>query len=156
MNINIGIDKNDKLAIGTELSKLLADTYALYLKTQNFHWNVTGPMFLTLHLLFEKQYLELSTAVDKIAERIRAIGVQAPATFSQYSKLSTIAETDGFLKAYGMIQQLIIGHETVIKTALGVLDRAEHMHDEVSCDLIIQRLDFHDKCLWMLRSLRED
>lgn len=155
MDLEMGVRRNEKLATGNELVKLLADTYTLYLKTQNFHWNVTGPMFQTLHSMFEKQYLEMSVAVDQVAERIRALGLRAPGTFSQYARLSSITESENYPDSFEMIRQLIIGHETIKKTALDVLDRAEEGRDEVTGDLVGQRLEFHDRCLWMLRSFQE-
>jgi starvation-inducible DNA-binding protein len=139
----------------SELSKLLADSYTLYLKTHNFHWNVTGPMFQTLHLMFEGQYTELSTAVDLIAERIRALGVFAPATYAEFSKLTCIKEPVGVPRPLEMIQQLVDGHEAVIRTARTAFAAVEKGGDEASADLLTQRMQLHEKTAWMLRSLLE-
>jgi starvation-inducible DNA-binding protein len=155
MAINIGISENDRKAIAGELSKLLADSYTLYLKTHNFHWNVTGPMFQTLHLMFEQQYTELSTAVDLIAERIRALGVYAPGTYAEFSKLTSIKEPTGVPNSRDMIQQLVEGHETVIRTARSAFSAVEKANDEASADLLTQRMQLHEKTAWMLRSLLE-
>ena len=155
MTINIGISENDRKTIAGELSKLLADSYTLYLKTHNFHWNVTGPMFQTLHLMFEQQYTELSTAVDLIAERIRALDVYAPATYREFSKLTSIKEPDNVPPSREMIQQLVEGHETVIRTARSAFASVENAHDEASADLLTQRMQLHEKTAWMLRSLLE-
>lgn len=155
MNIDIGIPENDRVVIASELSKLLADSYTLYLKTHNFHWNVTGPMFQTLHLMFEQQYIELSTAVDLIAERIRALGVFAPATYSEFSKLTSIKEPQGVPTAVQMIKQLVEGHEAVIRTARSAFSAVDKAHDEASADLLTQRMQLHEKSAWMLRSLLE-
>lgn len=153
--INIGISETDRKAIVTELSKLLADTYTLYLKTHNFHWNVTGPMFQTLHLMFEQQYTELAIAVDLIAERIRALGVYAPGTYREFSKLTSIVESDGVPNARDMIQQLVEAQESVIRTARTAFPIAEKASDEATADLLTQRIQLHEKTAWMLRSLLE-
>jgi len=155
MAINIGISETDRKTIAGELSKLLADSYTLYLKTHNFHWNVTGQMFQTLHLMFEQQYTELSTAVDLIAERIRALGVFAPATYTEFSKLTSIKEPNGVPNSRDMIQQLVEGHEAVIRTARAAFTAVEKAHDEASADLLTQRMQLHEKTAWMLRSLLE-
>lgn len=155
MAINIGISENDRKTIAGELSKLLADSYTLYLKTHNFHWNVTGPMFQTLHLMFEQQYTELSTAVDLIAERIRALGVYAPGTYSEFSRLTSIKEPTGVPNSRDMIQQLVEGHEAVIRTARSAFSAVEKANDEASADLLTQRMQLHEKTAWMLRSLLE-
>ncbi|MEW6057626.1 MAG: Dps family protein [Bdellovibrionota bacterium] len=155
MAINIGISENDRKTIAGELSKLLADSYTLYLKTHNFHWNVTGPMFQTLHLMFEQQYTELSTAIDLIAERIRALGVYAPATYKEFSKLTSVKEPDGVPNSREMIQQLVEGHEAVIRTARSAFASVEKASDEASADLLTQRMQLHEKTAWMLRSLLE-
>ena len=155
MAINIGIAEGDRKTIAGELSKLLADSYTLYLKTHNFHWNVTGPMFQTLHLMFEQQYTELSTAVDLIAERIRALGVYAPATYSEFSKLTSIKEPNGVPNSRDMIQQLVEGHEAVIRTARSAFSAVEKAQDEATADLLTQRMQLHEKTAWMLRSLLE-
>lgn len=155
MQINIGIKENDRREIAGELSKLLADSYTLYLKTHNFHWNVTGTMFQTLHLMFEQQYTELALAVDLIAERIRSLGVFAPATYTEFSKLSSIKEPNGVPNSRDMIQQLVEGHEAVIRTARTAFSAIEKAHDEASADLLTQRIQLHEKTAWMLRSLLE-
>jgi starvation-inducible DNA-binding protein len=155
MNIDIGIDDKQRQEIAHGLSKVLADSYTLYLKTHNFHWNVTGPMFQTLHLMFEAQYNELALAVDLVAERIRALGHPAPGTYRQFLTLSTIREEDGVPKAQDMIQKLVEGHETVARTARQVFKTAESASDQPSCDLLTQRMQTHEKTAWMLRSLLE-
>src|SRR6516164_8047894 len=129
-HVNIGISDKDRKKIAEGLSRLLADTYTLYLKTHNFHWNVTGPMFRTLHLMFEEQYNELALAVDSIAERIRALGFPAPATYSEFARLSSIPETAGVPKAEEMIKLLVDGHEAVCRTARGVFPVLEKASDE--------------------------
>jgi starvation-inducible DNA-binding protein len=153
MPINIGIDEKDRYAIAEGLSKLLADTYTLYLKTHNFHWNVTGPMFQTLHLMFEQQYNELALAVDMIAERIRALGVAAPGTYKAFSKLSSIEEDEGVPSAEEMIKKLVEGQEAVARTARSIFPVVDQANDEPTADLLTQRLQVHEKTAWMLRSL---
>jgi len=153
--MDIGINEQDRADIAQGLSRLLADTYTLYLKTHNFHWNVTGPMFRTLHLMFEEQYNELALAVDAIAERIRALGFPAPATYSEFARLSSIPETAGVPKAEDMIKLLVDGHEAVCRTARGVFPVVDKASDEPSADLLTQRLQIHEKTAWMLRSLLE-
>ena len=153
--IDIGINASDRKAIADGLSRLLADTYTLYLKTHNFHWNVTGPMFQTLHLMFETQYNELALAVDLIAERIRALGYPAPGTYAEYSKLSSIKEGAGVPKAEEMIKLLVEGQEAVVRTARSVFPAAEKANDEPTADLLTQRMQIHEKTAWMLRSLLE-
>ncbi|NMF84331.1 Dps family protein [Nodosilinea sp. P-1105] len=153
MPIDIGIDEKDRQAIADGLSKLLADTYTLYLKTHNFHWNVTGPMFQTLHLMFEEQYNELALAVDQIAERIRALGFPAPGTYKAFGKLSSIQEDDGVPVAEDMIRQLVEGQEAVVRTARSVFPAVDKAHDEPTADLLTQRMQVHEKTAWMLRSL---
>lgn len=155
MNINIGISEQDRQDIAQGLSKLLADTYTLYLKTHNFHWNVTGPMFQTLHLMFETQYTELALAVDLIAERIRSLGVYAPGTYKQFAALSSIKEEDGIPKAQDMIRLLVEGQEAVVRTARSLYDVVEKANDEATADLLTQRIQLHEKTAWMLRSLLE-
>ena len=153
MDINIGISKQDRAAIAAGLSHVLADTYTLYLKTHNYHWNVTGPMFQTLHLMFMTQYTELWQALDLLAERIRALGHVAPGTNKALAKLTVIPEEDGVPKATDMIKNLVKGHESVASTArklFTVLDKAK---DQPSADLLTQRLEIHEKTAWMLRSL---
>ncbi len=151
--IDIGISEKDRKKIAAGLSKLLADTYSLYLKTHNFHWNVTGPMFQTLHLMFETQYNELALAVDLVAERIRSLGFPAPGTYSEYAKLSSIKETPGVPKALDMIKLLVEGQEAVVRTARSIFPAAEAAHDEATADLLTQRIQLHEKTAWMLRSL---
>lgn len=151
--IDIGIPDEQREKIAAGLSRVLADTYTLYLKTHNFHWNVTGPMFQTLHLMFEQQYNELALAVDAIAERIRALGFPAPGTYREYAKLTQIAEPEGVPGAKDMIAQLVIGQETVARTAREVFPLADAANDEPTADLLTQRLQVHEKTAWMLRSL---
>ena len=153
MDIDIGISKKDRKTIAEGLSKLLADTYTLYLKTHNFHWNVEGPMFNTLHLMFETQYNELALAVDAIAERIRALGHPAPGSYAAFGKLSTIKEETAVPKAEDMIRQLVAGQEAVARTARAVFPAAEKAGDEPTADLLTQRLQIHEKTAWMLRAL---
>jgi starvation-inducible DNA-binding protein len=153
--INLGIDEATRKDIAAGLSRLLADTYTLYLQTHNFHWNVTGPMFSTLHLMFETQYTELALAVDLIAERIRSLGVPAPGTYSEYAKLSSIKETAGVPKAEEMIKLLVEGQEAVVRTARSIFPTVDAAHDEPTADLLTQRMQLHEKNAWMLRSLLE-
>lgn len=153
--INIGIGTKERQEIAAGLSRLLADTYTLYLKTHNFHWNVTGPMFNTLHSMFETQYNELALAVDLIAERIRALGFPAPATYSQYATLTSITETSGVPSANEMIFELMIAQEAVVRTARSIFNVVEQASDEPSIDLLTQRMQLHEKNAWMLRSLLE-
>ena len=151
--VNIGIDEKDRQEIVQGLSHLLADTYTLYLKTHNFHWNVTGPMFNTLHLMFEAEYTELATAVDSIAERIRTLGYPAPGSYSEYAQLSSIKETAGVPTAEEMIKLLVEGNEAVVRTARSIFSLAEKANDESTADLLTQRMSLHEKNAWMLRSL---
>ena len=153
MKIDIGIKETDRQKIAQGLSRLLADTYTLYLKTHNFHWNVTGPMFQTLHLMFETQYNELALAVDLIAERIRALGFPAPGTYGELSKLTSIGEPKGVPAAEDMIRELVAGQEAVVKTARSVFPLVDKVNDEPSADLLTQRMQVHEKTAWMLRSL---
>jgi starvation-inducible DNA-binding protein len=155
MDVNIGIQTQEREAIAQGLSRLLADTYSLYLKTHNFHWNVTGPMFNTLHLMFETQYTELALAVDLIAERIRSLGFPAPGTYSEYAKLTSIPEPTGVPNAESMIQQLVEGQEAVVRTARSIFPLVDQANDEPSADLLTQRMQVHEKTAWMLRSLLE-
>jgi starvation-inducible DNA-binding protein len=151
--IDIGINDQDREAIAQGLSRLLADTYTLYLKTHNFHWNVTGPMFQTLHLMFEAQYTELAMAVDTVAERIRALGFPAPGSYSQFADLSSIAEATGVPSAEEMIRSLVEGQEAVVRTARSILPVANQADDQPTLDLLTQRMQVHEKTAWMLRSL---
>jgi starvation-inducible DNA-binding protein len=153
MQVNIGIEADARQEIAEGLSRLLADTYTLYLKTHYFHWNVTGPMFQTLHLMFETQYTELALAVDLIAERIRALGFPAPGSYTQYAKLSSIPETTTVPKAEEMIKLLVEGQEAVCRTARSIFPIIEKVSDEPTADLLTQRLQLHEKTAWMLRSL---
>ena len=153
MEIDIGIKEADRRQIAQGLSRLLADTYTLYLKTHNYHWNVTGPMFQTLHLMFEQQYNELALAVDLIAERIRALGVPAPGTYREFAALSSIKESRGVPKAEQMIKDLVAGQEAVARTARSVFPLVDGVNDEPSADLLTQRMQVHEKTAWMLRSL---
>lgn len=151
--VNIGIDAKNREEISKGLSRLMADSYTLYLKTHYFHWNVTGPMFQTLHLMFEQQYNELALAVDLIAERIRALGFPAPGTYSEFIRLTAIAETNGIPTADEMIRLLLEGHETVIRTARSCFPEVQAVNDEATNDLLTQRITLHEKTAWMLRSL---
>lgn len=153
MTIDIGISDGHREAIAAGLSKLLADSYTLYLKTHNYHWNVTGPMFNTLHLMFETQYTELALAVDLIAERIRALGHPAPGSYRAYAALTDIREEDDAPDADEMIQRLVAGQETVVRTARSIFPVVEEAHDEPTADLLTQRMQIHEKNAWMLRSL---
>ncbi len=153
MAVDIGIAEADRKAIADGLNALLADTFSLYLKTHAFHWNVTGPMFQTLHLMFETQYNELWLATDPVAERIRALGYPVRATYSAFSKLSSIPEADGVPEANDMVRELVKGHEAAARTARSVFPRAQKGGDEATVDLLTQRLQIHEKTAWMLRSL---
>jgi starvation-inducible DNA-binding protein len=153
MEINIGINQKERREIAAGLSKLLADSYTLYLKTHNYHWNVEGPLFNTLHLMFETQYTELALAVDVIAERIRALGEPAPGSYKAYAKLSSIDEDDGVPDAETMIANLVAGQEAVVRTARSVFPAAERANDEPTADLLTQRMQIHEKNAWMLRSM---
>jgi starvation-inducible DNA-binding protein len=151
--MDIGISDKNRKTIVEGLSRLLADTYTLYLKTHNFHWNVTGPMFQTLHLMFEGQYQELALASDTIAERIRALGHYAPGSYREFSKLSAIPEAEGVPEAKEMIKQLVEANETVIRTARSLFPEAAEAADESTADLLTQRMQIHEKTAWMLRSM---
>jgi starvation-inducible DNA-binding protein len=155
MTIDIGIPEEQRKAIAHGLSRLLGDTYTLYLQTHNYHWNVTGPMFQTLHLMFETQYTELATAVDLIAERIRALGERAPGTYREFGELSSIDEDLDQPDATEMIRRLVRGQEAVARTARSVFAVAEEANDQPTADLLTQRLQVHEKTAWMLRSLLE-
>jgi starvation-inducible DNA-binding protein len=153
--MDIGINSQHREKIADGLARLLADSYSLYLKTHGFHWNVTGPMFNTLHLMFMDQYTELWNALDLIAERIRALGHPAPASYSQFIKLSSIPEETGTPRAEDMIRQLVSGQEAIVKTARKLFPIVEKAADEPTADLLTQRLQIHEKNAWMLRSLLE-
>ena len=155
--INIGISEKDRGAIAAGLSHLLADTYTLYLTTHNFHWNVTGPMFNTLHLMFMGQYTELWNAVDPVAERIRSLGHTAPGSYAQFAALATVPDAPTAPpKALDMVRLLVAGHETVARTARGIFPLADKASDEPTADLLTQRLTVHEQSAWMLRSLLEE
>jgi starvation-inducible DNA-binding protein len=157
ISIGIGIGDKDRSAIAGGLSRLLADTYTLYLTTHNFHWNVTGPMFNTLHAMFMAQYTELWNAVDPIAERIRSLGHAAPGSYGQFGKLSSLKDAPADPpKALDMVRILVGGHEAVARTARSVFLTAEKANDQPTADLLTQRLDIHEKTAWMLRSLLEE
>ena len=151
--IDIGIDQQDREQIAQGLSKLLADSYALYVKTHNFHWNVTGPMFQTLHTMFETQYTELAEAIDIIAERIRALGYSAPGSFSEFQRLTSIKDAVGQLSADEMIRQAVEGQETVVRTARAIIPVASEANDEPTADVVTERIQVHEKTAWMMRSL---
>lgn len=151
--IDIGIDDKDRVKVADGLGRVLADTYSLYLQTHNFHWNVEGPMFNTLHLMFMEQYTELWNALDAIAERIRALGFPAPGTYKAFSRLTSIPEVDGVPEAMQMVGLLVKGHEAVARTARAVFPAVEEAGDESTADLLTQRLQVHEKTAWMLRSL---
>jgi len=153
MKIDTGIPARQRAAIAHGLSRLLADTYVVYLKTHNFHWNVEGPMFQTLHQMFMAQYTEAWNAIDLIAERIRSLGEYAPGTYKQYLKLASIKESDGVPRAEQMVKLLIEGQEAVVRTARELLPLADEAHDEPTLDLLTQRMQAHEKNAWMLRSL---
>lgn len=153
MDIDIGISEEKRKTIAGGLCRLLADEYTLYLKTHNFHWNVTGPMFTTLHQMFEQHYTEAATAVDDIAERIRTLGERAPGSYKEFDELATVREETKQIDAMEMVRQLVKDHETVAKTAREVFKEAEAVHDEPSADLLTQRMQLHEKTAWMLRSL---
>lgn len=151
--VNIGIEEQDRKEIVEGLSRLLADTYTLYLKTHNFHWNVTGPLFNSLHNMFEEQYNELAMAVDDIAERIRTLGYPAPGSYSEYAELASIQETRGVPEAEEMVRLLVEANETVVRTARSAFAAAERANDESTVDLLTERMRTHEKTAWMLRSI---
>jgi starvation-inducible DNA-binding protein len=156
MKIDIGIAEEERVELAEGLSRLLADTYTLYLKTHNYHWNVTGPLFNTLHLMFEQQYTELAQAVDEIAERIRALGERAPGSYREFAELTSKAEEAGHPDAREMIRQLVLGQEAVVRTARGILPLTSSASDEPTADLLTQRMQVHEKNAWMLRSLLQE
>lgn len=153
MQLDIGIEEADRKEIAEALSRLLADTYTLYLKTHGYHWNVTGPMFRSLHLMFEEEYMELRDAVDEIAERIRALGVEAPASYSEFAALSSVEDEPGSPDAMEMVRRLVAGHEAVIRTGRKVVEAAEKANDVATADLATVRIEVHEKTAWMLRSM---
>ncbi|HLU61536.1 MAG TPA: Dps family protein [Gammaproteobacteria bacterium] len=152
MEINIGMKTNERKAVADKLARLLADSYTLYLKTHNYHWNVTGPMFQTLHTLFENQYNELATAVDTIAERIRALGEKAPGSYRQFAELATVKDAEGVPSAEEMIRELAADHETVSASLMNVFEEATKHGDEATISLVTARLEVHQKAAWMLRA----
>lgn len=153
MKIDIGIPEEQRQRIVSGLSTALADSYTLYLKTHNFHWNVTGPMFATLHTLFEEHYTELAAAVDELAERIRALGAPSPGSYTDFQALTNVPEAKGVPDALDMVRQLVEDHETVVRTMRSVFPAADEANDEATADLLTQRLQVHEKTAWMLRSL---
>lgn len=155
LRVNIGISDKDRESIAAELAKVLADSYTLYLMTHNFHWNVTGPLFNTLHQMFMTQYTEEWAALDNIAERIRALGVHAPGTYREFAELSSIDEPSNTPEAMEMVRLLVEGNEAVSKTARAAFDKADKANDQPTADLLTQRMDIHEKNAWMLRSLLE-
>ena len=156
VKIDIGIAEKDRAEIAKGLSALLADSYTLYLMTHNFHWNVTGPMFNTLHLMFMEQYTEQWNALDLIAERIRALGYPAPGTYKEFVKLASIKEIEGVPKATDMIRHLVSAQEATARTARNLFKAVDRANDQPTADLLTQRLDVHEKTAWMLRSLLEE
>jgi starvation-inducible DNA-binding protein len=154
--IDIGIPTEERKKITAGLGKLLADSYTLYLKTHKYHWNVTGPMFHTLHTMFETHYTELALAVDAIAERIRALGEKAPGSYKEFAQLTSLTEAESDPSAREMIADLMKGHEAVIRTARAIFPVADAAHDEATADLLTQRVQLHEKTAWMLRSLLDD
>ena len=155
MSINIGMTESQRQTIAEGLSKVLADSYSLYLKTHKFHWNVEGPMFRTLHLMFEEQYTELATAVDEIAERIRALGFPAPGSYSEFAKLTSIPDGQSSNDAPAMIRELVEGQETVIRTCRELFPAVDEANDEPTADLLTTRMQTHEKTAWMLRAMLE-
>jgi starvation-inducible DNA-binding protein len=153
--IDIGIGESDRKVIADGLMRLLADTYYLYSKTHGYHWNVTGPMFNTLHIMFMQQYTELWNSIDLIAERIRSLGFFAPAGYAKLSKLTSISDDEGVPSATQMLANLVSGHEAVIRTARSILEAANAGNDQATLDLLTQRLDVHEKTAWMLRAMLE-
>jgi len=152
-DINIGIEADDRQKITTGLSRLLADSYTLYLKTHSYHWNVTGPRFRDLHMMFEEQYIELATAVDEIAERVRTLGYPAPGTFREFLELTAIEEVPGVPGAEDMVKDLVVAQEIVVRTCREILPAAQDANDESTVGLVAERMATHEKAAWMLRSL---
>lgn len=152
MDLDVRIEETARKDIAEGLAHLLADTYTLYLKTHGYHWNVTGPMFRSLHLMFEEQYTEMATAADVIAERIRSLGVLAPASCREFGRLSSVADETGSPSAMEMVERLVVGHETVIRTCRNLVNAAETAGDVATADLATQRIDIHEKTAWMLRA----
>ena len=156
MKIDIGINESDRAQIAEGLGRVLADSYTLYLKTHHYHWNVTGPMFNTLHLMFEQQYTELALAVDMIAERIRALGFPAPGSYREFAELTTVAEDPPDPDANEMIRDLVRAQETLVRTARSLFPAIDKAGDEATADLLTQRMQVHEKNAWMLRSMLEE
>lgn len=154
-SIDIGINEESRKQISEGLSRVLADSYTLYLQTHNFHWNVTGPQFRDLHLMFEEHYIELAEAVDDIAERIRTLGFVAPGTYKEFARLSAVKEVDGVPEAGEMVDILTQGHEQVVRTCRDVIKMSDEVHDEGTSDLLTGRMSLHEKTAWMLRALRQ-
>ena len=154
-SIDIGINEESRKQIAEGLSKVLADSYTLYLQTHNFHWNVTGPQFRELHLMFEEHYTELAEAVDDIAERIRTLGFTAPGTYKEFARLSSVEEVDGVPEANEMVDILTKGHEQVVRTCRSVIKMTDEVFDEGTADLLMARMSLHEKTAWMLRALRQ-
>jgi starvation-inducible DNA-binding protein len=152
MDVNTGIPGQARKEISEGLSALLADTYTLYLKTQGYHWNVAGPMFRTLHLMFEEQYIDLRDAADLLAERILSLGHVAPASYAEFTRLATVPDEEGVPDAMEMVRRLVAGHEAVIRTAREVIARAEEAKDVATADLVTSRIEVHEKTAWMLRA----
>jgi len=152
MDVNTGIPELDRKEISEGLSSLLADTYTLYLKTQGYHWNVTGPMFRALHLMFEEEYIDLRDAADLLAERIRSLGYGAPASFSEFGRLASVPDEEAAPEAMEMVRRLVVGHEAVIRTARGVVAKADEAGDVATADLVTSRIEVHEKTAWMLRA----
>jgi len=155
VKIDTGIEAADRQAIAEGLERVLADSYTLYLKTHKYHWNVTGPMFQTLHVMFEEHYTELAMAVDELAERIRALGALAPGSYREFTALNSVGEDEDRPDAMEMIRRLVQGHETVVRTARTAFPAAEKAGDQATMDLLTQRMQVHEKTAWMLRSLLE-
>ncbi|MGE0383282.1 MAG: Dps family protein [Gammaproteobacteria bacterium] len=154
--IDIGLSVQDRRNIAQGLSRLLADSYTLYLMTHNYHWNVTGPMFNTLHLMFQGQYTEQWNALDLIAERIRALGYPAPGTYGEFARLASIEESEGVPKAMDMVRNLVTAQEATARTARELFPTVSAANDQPTADLLTQRMEVHEKTAWMLRSLLED
>jgi starvation-inducible DNA-binding protein len=152
MDVNTGIPEQARKEISEGLSALLADTYTLYLKTQGYHWNVNGPMFRTLHLMFEEEYIDLRDAADLLAERILSLGHAAPASYTEFTRLASVPDEEGVPEAMDMVRRLVEGHEAVIRTARGVVARAEEAEDVATADLVTSRIEVHEKTAWMLRA----
>ena len=152
MQVDTGLEAGDRKKISDELARAMADTYVLYLKTQGFHWNVTGDKFQPLHQVFEDQYMDLRGAIDDLAERMRALGEYAPASWAQFGEIASIREETGVPPAMEMVKQLVAGHEAVVKTLRSGIPTAEAANDEATVDLMVERLRVHEKTAWMLRS----